>query len=117
MGIATITKDELKAKLDAGDPVQIVNVLAPQAWEEGVILHSKKIPLPELDNRIHELDRSIEVVTYCAGYSCNASREAAEKLMRKGFRVKAYEGGILEWKEAGLPLEPEPITHSSKEIL
>jgi rhodanese-related sulfurtransferase len=103
----TITKDELKGKMDRGEPVQIVNVLSPKSYLLGLIKGSLKIPVDELDQRSGELDRSKEVVTYCAGYQCTASREAAEKLAAKGFNVRAYEGGITEWKEAGLPLEPQ----------
>jgi rhodanese-related sulfurtransferase len=36
---------------------------------------------------------------------CTASREAARDLAKKGFKVRAYEGGIEEWKKSGFPLE------------
>jgi len=35
----------------------------------------------------------------------SATKKAAEKLVAKGFKVKAYEGGIKEWSEAGLPTD------------
>lgn len=72
----------------------------------GLIQGSRKIPLAELDQRVGELDKARDVVTYCASDQCNASKQAAEKLVAQGFKVRAYEGGIKEWKEAGLPLEP-----------
>ena len=102
--VKAITKEELKKKIQEGS-VQVVNVLDPKWYELGIIEGSKKIPLKELDSRAKELDRSKEVVTYCASYECRASMEAAEKLAAKGFKVRAYEGGIKEWKEAGLPTE------------
>ena len=83
----------------------MVNVLGPQFYNLGVIPGSKKIPLNELDERTRELDPSKEVVTYCASSQCTASKLAAEKLLNQGFHVKAYEGGIKDWKEAGLPTE------------
>lgn len=103
--VKTITKEELSAKLADGSGVQVVNVLAPDYYKLGVIKGSKKIPLNELDKRIGELDKTKEVVTYCANYKCSASRQAAKKLAALGFNVRAYEGGAKEWKEAGLPLE------------
>ena len=103
--VKTITKEELSAKLASGDSVQIVNVLKPDYYKLGVIKGSKKIPLNELDQRIGELDKTKEVVTYCANYKCSASREAAKKLAKLGYNVSAYEGGAKEWKEAGLPLD------------
>ncbi len=103
--VKTITKEELSAKIASGDSVQIVNVLSPDYYKLGVIKGSKKIPLNELDKRLGELDKSKEVVTYCANYKCSASREAAKKLSKLGFNVRAYEGGAKEWKESGLPLD------------
>ena len=103
--LKTITKEELSAKMLSGDSVQIVNVLKPDYYKLGVIKGSKKIPLNELDKRLGELDKSKEVVTYCANYKCSASREAAKKLAKLGFNVRAYEGGAKEWKESGLPLD------------
>ena len=103
--VKTITKEELSEKLKSGAPVQVVNVLNPDYYKLGIIKDSKKIPLEELDKRLGELDKSQEVVTYCASYKCGASKEAAHKLAGLGFNVRAYEGGIKEWKEAGLPVE------------
>ena len=108
--VSTINKEELVTKIKADPSVQIVNVLSPEHWSEGLIKNSKKIPLQELNRRLNELDKSKEVVTYCAGYQCHASRQAAEQLQEKGFKVHAYEGGIQEWKEARLPLEKKLVS-------
>jgi len=103
--IMTITKEELAQKIQNAQPVQIINVLDPKFYNWGFIKGSIKIPLDQLDRRLGVLDKNIEVVTYCASYDCPASIKAAEKLLSKGFKVCAYEGGIKEWKEAGLPTE------------
>jgi len=101
----TITRDELSAKV--GSPqVTVVNVLAPQAYEKIHIKGSISIPRYELEQgRWEELDSTKEVVAYCSSYDCQASREAANLLEAKGFNVSAYEGGMKEWAEAGLPTE------------
>jgi len=103
--IRTILKEELAQKIRNAEPIQIVNVLDPEHYNLGSIKGSRKIPLDQLKNHLQELDKNIEVVTYCASYDCPASGKAAEKLSSWGFRVRAYEGGIKEWKEAGLPTE------------
>jgi rhodanese-related sulfurtransferase len=103
--IRTIDKEHLISKMRRNESIEIVNVLSPDYYKLGFIKGSKKIPLDELDNRLQELDKNKEVITYCAGYECSASRKAAEKLANRGFRVWAYEGGIKEWKESGLPVE------------
>lgn len=105
MAIKTISKDELKKKLEKREPVQIVNVLEPEGYKLGIIKGSKKIPLSQLDRRMNELDKSREIVTYCANTQCSASKQAAEQLAAKGFNVKAYEGGAKEWTESGYPTE------------
>jgi ArsR family transcriptional regulator len=103
--VQTITKEELLQKLDRREPVQVVNVLDPKYYRMGFLPGSKRIPLAELDQRLGELEKTKEVITYCAGYDCHASSEAAAKLAGHGFTVKAYEGGITEWKDAALPME------------
>lgn len=100
-----ISKGELFEKINSKDPVQIVNVLKPEYYSLGFIQGSKRIPEDEIEARFKELDRNREVVTYCASYDCHASRRAAEKLTARGYKVRAYEGGIKEWKESGLPME------------
>lgn len=104
--IATIDKEAVQKKISKGD-VQIVNVLSPEYYSMGFIPGSLKIPLDELDDRASELHKSKEVIVYCAGVQCDASRHAAQQLSERGFNVKAYEGGIKEWKEAGYPIEGE----------
>ena len=103
--VNTISKEDLSRKLKSGEEVQVVNVLNPEHYHLGFIKGSKKIPLDQLDQRINELDKNKEVVTYCASYECPASSKAAEKLAARGFNVRAYEGGIKEWSQANLPKE------------
>ena len=105
MEISTITKEELSNKIDQKEDVQIVNVLDPKYYDLGFISGSLAIPLAEIDERLGELDKNKEVIVYCASYECDASRKAAQKLENAGFAVRAYEGGIKEWKAARLPSE------------
>ena len=94
-----------RRKIDLGEDCQIVNVLSPDYYHLGSIKGSLKIPLDKLEMRLDELDKSREVIVYCAHKECDASKRAAEKLEQHGFCVSAYEVGIKEWKEAGLPIE------------
>ncbi len=103
--ITCISREDLLARMDRRDDIQIVNVLGPDYYHLGFIKGSLKIPFDELEARMGELDRQKDVITYCASPSCTASSKAAEKLAKHGFRVFAYEGGIKEWKEAGFPVE------------
>jgi len=111
--VKVITKDALNDKMRKNEPFQLVNVLDPQYYHLGVIKGSKRIPLAELDKRYTELDKSKEIVTYCAETSCSASRKAAEMLAAKGYKASAYEGGIKEWTAAHLPVEQMPTTKTN----
>ncbi len=103
--VQTVSKEELAAKVRQGAPVQIVNVLERDKDSLGLIRASIRIPLSSLPTRAAELDPSKPVITYCAGPQCPASRKAAELLADRGFDVRAYEGGLQEWTQAGLPTD------------
>ena len=46
------------------------------------------------------------IVVYCASFECQASTNAAKKLISLGFKnVLDYKGGLKDYKEANLPLE------------
>jgi len=101
----SISKDLMLAKLYSSNLV-IVNVLEKEAYDRIRIKGSISIPRRELEGgRWTELDRSKEIVVHCSSFDCGASRMAAEFLESKGFDVRAYEGGIKEWAESGLPME------------
>jgi rhodanese-related sulfurtransferase len=56
--------------------------------------------------RHHAPDRSRPVIVYCLDAACDASRRAAARLEALGYtRVYDYEGGKMDWKQAGLPTE------------
>jgi rhodanese-related sulfurtransferase len=85
--------------------VQLINILNPDFYYLGSIRGSLKIPYEELENRLDEIDREKEIITYGAHEDCVSSSLAAEKLLFHGFKARSYEGGIREWKENGLPVE------------
>jgi NADPH-dependent 2,4-dienoyl-CoA reductase/sulfur reductase-like enzyme/rhodanese-related sulfurtransferase len=91
-----ITPMEVKRKLDAGDPVLLLDVRSPAEIEQIKIEPSVKIPLGVLRARLRELPRDREIVTFCKislrGY------EAALILKAAGFEhVKVMDGGIVMW--------------------
>lgn len=90
--------------MDSGR-VEVINVLSSDYYDKIHIAGSKNIPLERLDVAYRDLDKAKHYVVYCASQQCDASRKAARLLEEKGFSVKAYEGGIKEWAEAGLPTE------------
>jgi adenylyltransferase/sulfurtransferase len=85
----------LKAKLDRGESVFLLDVREPREYEIAN-LGGHLIPLNDLPRRVHELDSSRETVVYC--HSGMRSGQAVQFLKQLGFRkVKNLLGGIDEW--------------------
>lgn len=101
----TITADELKRRLDAGERLFLLDVRSPEEYaHEGHIAGSHLLPLPMLALRLGDLPRDTPIVCVCR--SGNRSGIAAEQLARQGFgTVLNLGGGMLGWVRAGLPTE------------
>jgi adenylyltransferase/sulfurtransferase len=93
-----ITPEELKRRLDRGEAVFILDVRNPPEYQICRIPGSTLLPLPELPQRLGELDPDREMVVHCKGGL--RSRQAIEFLRQQGFtRLTNLTGGILAWVE------------------
>ncbi len=96
---------EVKARLDRGDDLFILDVREPHEYQI-CNLRGHLIPLGELPRRAHELDSSREIVAHCR--SGKRSAEAVEFLRKAGFRkVWNLKGGILAWSDQVDPTIPK----------
>ena len=102
--IRTISREDLKAKLDRGDDFKLVMALNRWAYEAKHIPGSLHFDTPdELYSAVAPDD---EVVVYCSNVDCLSSVALYRDLVRRGYRnVARYAGGLLDWEDAGLPLE------------
>ena len=76
----------------------VLDVRQPAEYRAGHLPGAELIPLPELLDRIGELDPSKAVLTYCR--SGNRSRSAAALLLTAGFgEVVNLAGGIRAWDD------------------
>ncbi len=98
--VPEITPTELKARLDRGDQLLIVDVRESFEWEianlgdHGAWL----LPLSQITERMGELDRSAEIVLQCR--SGGRSEKALRQLREAGFeRLWNLKGGILAWAD------------------
>jgi len=79
------------------DQLTILDVRQPNEYESGHISGSKLIPLPDLTERIHEIDPKKPTVVYCG--IGGRSRIAAQMLAGNGFEnVYNISGGFKTWK-------------------
>jgi len=103
--VPEITPRELKARLDRGDDLYILDVREPHEYQICNI-GGHLIPLGELSRRVHELDSSREIVAHCR--SGKRSAEASEFLRKAGFRkIWNLKGGILAWSDEVDPNVPK----------
>jgi adenylyltransferase/sulfurtransferase len=101
-----LTSRELKAELDRGDAVVIVDVREPQEYQINRLPGSILIPLGELPKRYVELDPNANIVTQCK--SGMRSAKAQDFLRSKGFtRVRNLTGGVLGWIDQVDPSQPK----------
>ena len=96
----TITADEIKARLDAGEAINLVDVREPAEHTEfnigGTLLPLGKIQTMQIED-IEEL-KNEEVICYCR--SGQRSMQATLMLETFGFtNAKNLTGGMLAWKE------------------
>lgn len=93
-----ITPEELKARLDRGERLYILDVRNPPEYGICRLEGSVLLPLPELPTRFNELDREREMIVHCK--SGIRSARAIAFLRAQGFRrMRNLEGGILAWAE------------------
>jgi sulfur-carrier protein adenylyltransferase/sulfurtransferase len=94
--VRNITVHELKARLDAGDNLVIVDVREPHEREISMIEGSVLIPKGQVVARAAEIPRDRDVVVQCKTGS--RSRDAIVKLQEQGFtNLVNLAGGINAW--------------------
>lgn len=106
--VKTVSTGELRDLLDNKRPIQFWNVLTDEYFRGENIAGSRRVPLGKVGSEVRStnLPKSTEIVVYCGGPACPLSRLAVEKLIKLGYdSVRAYEGGLEEWKDAGFPIE------------
>jgi adenylyltransferase/sulfurtransferase len=87
---------EVKRLLDEGKKIVILDVRNPPEFEIGTIPGSVKIPLPELQDRLGELDSRDNIVVHC--HHGPRSTRAVNMLRKFGFtKAKNLKGGIDQW--------------------
>ena len=102
--VKTITTAELDARLSENGTLQCWNVLTDEYFNGELIPGSRRVPLERVGHEAREsnLVKDTEVIVYCAGPKCPQSGYAAQKLQTLGYtNVRAYEGGLEEWKGLG----------------
>lgn len=91
----TITTTELQEKLEAGQPLQVIDVREDDEVAAGMVPDAKHIALGTLPERIEEIDGTQPVHIICR--SGRRSERACEFLESNGIEAINVEGGMLNW--------------------
>ncbi len=108
----TITRDELKAKIDNDEDFVLVDTLGDESYNRAHLPQAISISAQDDDfvaNVEEEVpEKDTEVIVYCGSFDCPLSDNAANQLTDAGYaNVVDYEGGLKDWAEGGFELEGE----------
>ncbi|HWE32264.1 MAG TPA: rhodanese-like domain-containing protein [Solirubrobacteraceae bacterium] len=92
------------AALVQDDDVQLIDVRTDPEVQAGRIDGGRHIELIQLQGQVESIDRDRPVIFYCR--SGGRSAMATEAFRRAGFDAHNMTGGLVEWVQQGLPLDP-----------
>jgi len=108
--LPSITVEEVKAMLDAGEPVQIIDT-RPRHYStrasdmmDGAVWRDPE----HVDDWIGGLSKGAPVVTFCV-YGFHIGCETAETLRKAGFDARYMSGGHYAWKAIKGPVKMFPL--------
>src|SRR5690242_20136559 len=107
MDVATITPEELWAKRERGEPIDLIDVRTPVEYREVHAEAARLVPLDTLDPAavMRTRDGAGDRPLYTICRSGARGRQACETFLAAGFpNVVNVEGGTLDWERAGLPV-------------
>ena len=104
--IKETTPEDVKARLDNGERLLLIDTREDNEWEKGHIagaLHmGKGVIERDIETAIPNRDR--EIILYCGGGFRSAL--SADNLVKMGYRnVVSMSGGWRKWNELGYPIE------------
>lgn len=94
------TPAQVQQRLDAGEPLYILDVREPHEYREAHVPGSTLVPLGQLAQRVSDLPRDRPIVVICR--SGHRSATAVAFLLLSGFaHVENLSGGIIAWAMSG----------------
>lgn len=102
--IPTVSPDQLRAMIDAGEKIELVDVRTPEEYSRETVPGARNFPGFELPLRLAAFDDDATVVVHCGGRTRSIIGAAT---LRYGGRegVIELENGTMGWKLAGHELE------------
>jgi rhodanese-related sulfurtransferase len=98
-----VARDELFRRLDDGQ-VLVLDVRPEAEYAAGHIPGAVSVPHDQLAARLAELPEKADIIAYCRGRYCVFAPDAVRLLRSRGFSARPLEGGLPDWRLAGLPV-------------
>lgn len=117
MPVPRISKEELKQRLDGTNRPILLDVRLKYPYEHSTV----KLPgalrvLPQKDFDTSGIPRDKDIVAYDSDPDELVSSRVAVELIRKGYRVSALKGGIVDWLTANYPIETKEARRSAPPV-
>lgn len=101
--VEEVSRAELLRRANAGEII-VLDVRPPDEYKAGHIPGALSVPVEQLGERLGELPQDADIVAYCRGPYCVFAHDAVRLLRANGRRAWRLDGGLPEWKLAGLPV-------------
>jgi rhodanese-related sulfurtransferase len=98
-----VARDELLRRLYDGQ-VLVLDVRPEAEYAAGHIPGAVNVPHDQLAARLAELPEKADIIAYCRGRYCVFAPDAVRLLRERGFSARPLEGGLPDWRLAGLPV-------------
>lgn len=101
--IKQTTVQEVNQIMNSGGERQVIDVREFSEFDSERIAEAQLMPLSNFEKHADEIDHTKPVYLMCR--SGNRAKQAAEKLMKKGFTdIHVVQGGMVAWAGADLPV-------------
>lgn len=114
--LKTISTSNLAGRIKEGAastwPFTLVDARSRVEYENEHIIGSINVPAEKIEVAlpVAARERERQVLFYCNGPACTKSHKAGRAAISAGYRdVGIYDEGMPAWKEAGLPVEGNPL--------
>ncbi len=108
MFVKEIEATDLKARIDAGEDIALIDIRSDAEVAQGILPGSEHLAMHLIPLRMHELPKDKDVVLYCR--SGARSYHACNFLGQQGVdNVINLRGGIIAWARQGYEIvAPQP---------
>jgi rhodanese-related sulfurtransferase len=106
--VPRVVVEEVKKRIDAKDPVVLLDVRTPEEYTKGRIPGSINIPVDAIEKKVLSVltDKKQQIFVYCL--SGSRSVFAVKKMQEMGYTdVYDITSGLLAWRAKQYPVEQD----------